>query len=105
MKHIRAKHLKDVFGGGPGVFDDVMEQRRGHGSRVHLHVGEYFGHFKGVGEVGKTRQTHLSLVNARRIDVGPIYQCEIGLGVVFKNTVDDVVDAYGFSDGQLNRSL
>ena len=75
-----------------GVFDGVVEQpdRDRHGIQSHLR--QQARHGQGVGEVRLAGESHLSLVDAGRIDVCLVQNRGIGVGKVLLDLIDDVVD-------------
>ena len=60
--HLVAEAGFDFFAGGGGVFDGVVQQAGGDGGRVHLHLGQHFGHLKRMNDVGLAGGAHLALV-------------------------------------------
>ena len=83
------------------VLDRVVQERRGYGGDVELHPGEYPGNLHRVHEVGLPGAPRLPLMGARRKDVGLLYEVQVGLGVVGRDHVEDVVEA----DQSLSREI
>ena len=75
-----------------GVFDDVVEEPRGDGDHVELHVGEEIGHLERVDEVRFTGMADLSLVLERGEDIRPPEQLYVGLGVGRPDLFDEVLE-------------
>ena len=102
VTHLAAEHGFDLFCGGVGVFDDVVEQTGGDAHRVEVHLSQDMGHFQGVGEVGFAGEAQLSGMHLGRIDVGAFHDVQIGLGIGFQDTIENVVDP-NHSDGMDER--
>ena len=62
VRHLVAKAGLDLLAGGWGVFDGIVQQAGGDGGGVQLHLGENFGDFKRVDDVGLAGGARLALV-------------------------------------------
>jgi hypothetical protein len=92
MQHLGPEHLENLFFGGMGVFDHIMEQSGRNADGIQFHVRQNAGHFEGMGEIGFARKTHLAVVDLRRKDVGAIHQTQIGIRTVLVNLINNVAD-------------
>ena len=57
--HLVAEAGGNLLIGGGRVFYRVVQQTGGDGGRIHLHLGQHFGHFERMNNVGLARGAHL----------------------------------------------
>lgn len=62
VRNLLAKLRGNVFGCDRRVFNGVMQQPRGNGRRVQLHLRQHHRHFKRMQNVGFARSAKLALV-------------------------------------------
>ena len=74
------------------VLDDVVQQPRGDGDDVELHLGELIGDLERVHEVRLARMTHLSLVLEGRKEIRPPQQVDVGVRIACPDLVDEVLE-------------
>ncbi len=60
--HLVAEAGGNLLIGGGSVFHRVVQQARGDGGRVHLHLRQHFGHFKRMNNVRLARGAHLPVM-------------------------------------------
>ncbi len=85
------EQLIDLRAGNRRVLDDIVQKRRDDGGVVELQIGEDGGDFEGMGEVGIARGAPLVAVRLHGIDVGPVEEGLIRLGIVAENALDELV--------------
>ena len=72
----------DLLAGGGRVFDGVVEEARGDGGRVHLHLRQDFGHFKRMNDVRLAGGAHLALVMLDAELPGLADKCNVFTGAI-----------------------
>ena len=92
MRDVGAEKLLDTLDWRLRVFDDVVEQPRGDGNDVELHVREEIGNLERMDEVRLPRVADLSLVLEGGEDVRPPQHLNIGLGVDRPDLFDEVLE-------------
>ncbi len=90
--HVRPEELLDALDRRLGVLDDVVEEPRGDGDDVEVHVGEEIGDLERVDEVRLTGMADLSLVLEGGEDIRPPEQLDVGLGVGRPDLFDEVLE-------------
>ena len=88
-----AEELGDALRGRQGVFDDVVQQPRGHGDDVELHVRQGVGDLERMNEVGLAGMAHLALVLERREDIGPPEQLQVRFRAVAPDFLEERLES------------
>ena len=73
------------------VLDRVVQQGRGDGGIVELHLGEDGGDFERMIEIGLARGALLVAMRLHGIDIGAVEQILIRVGIVFHDPLDQLV--------------
>ena len=101
-----ADALAEVFGdllfSGMGVFNDIVKKGGCHTLHVQLHVCQNIGHFQWMSQIRLSGQTRLSVMDPRRKDVGTLHDVQIGIGMVLKNSVQNIINSNHTSPGFAN---
>jgi hypothetical protein len=84
-----AKLLGQIVLGDRGIFDDVVQHGSHQGLVIEAHVAQDAGHGNGMGDVGFTTGTHLSLVSITGYHIGlpellNLLGWQVGTGYFFK---------------------
>ena len=95
--HFGAKLLLDLFQGGQGILDRVVQQAGDDRRHVQLHRGQKLGDLNRVDEVGLPGAALLALMHAFRERVGPGQQVGVGVRMVGLNGVDQLLVGHGCS--------
>ena len=91
--HVRAEQILDLVHRGVGILHGVVQQARGHGGLVQLHVGQEIGHVHGMRYVRLARTAHHAVVGLGGKNVCPLDQVQVGLVDVCRHLVGDLIDA------------
>ena len=76
---------------GAGVLDGVVQQRGGDGGVVEPHLGEDGGDFEGMGEERGAGGPLLIAMRLHGVDIGPVEQRLVGVGLVALHPLDQLV--------------
>ncbi len=101
--HLVAKGRFDLFIGGGGVFDGVVQQPCRDGCGVELHLGQDFGDLERMNDVGLARSAQLAVVVLNTelpclSDEGDVFIGTVGLNVAkqsLKARIDGGADSRG----------
>ena len=63
MGNFLTEHCIYFFRSGMGIFDHIVQQAGGDADHIEFHVGQNTGYFQGVGKVGLSGQTHLTIMD------------------------------------------
>ena len=74
-----------------GILDRVVKKGSGNGGRVELHLGQDGGDFQRVVEIGFPRGALLVAMRLHGIDIGPVEEVLIRIGVVLGDPLDKLV--------------
>ncbi len=88
---VLAELLLDLRARRLGVFDGVVQERRGDRRVVELQIGEDRRDFERVREIRVARGARLRAVRFHRIDEGAIEQFLVRLRIVAANPLDELV--------------
>ena len=83
VSHLVAEAGFNLFAGGGRVFYRIVQQARGDGCRVHLHLRQHLGDFKGMNDVRLAGGAHLSLMMLRAE-----FPCLADQAYIFSGAVD-----------------
>ena len=88
---ILAEQLIDLGTRRGGVFDRVVQQRRGDGGVVELEVGQDRGDFNRMREVRIARGAALIAMRLHRVDIGAVEQRLVGVRIIGTDALDQIV--------------
>lgn len=98
------EHLIDFGAGRFGVLDGVVKQRGDNCGVVQLQVGEDRGNLEGVRKVRIAGSALLLAMGHHGVDIGPVEQVFVGIGIIGPDPVHQVVLAHHFGpNGLLGR--
>ena len=89
MRYFRPEKLRNLLRRDAAVFNDIVEQSSGEGLFVHFQIGENFGDFDGVDDVGFAGAAFLARVFLGGEDVGAAHKGEIGLRAILHQQIKD----------------
>jgi len=79
------------------VFENVVQQSRGHANGIQAHIDQNVRHLEGVHQVWLTGKPHLPGVDLRGVDVSTLNHIHIRTRATIGKLVEDVVDSDHFS--------
>ena len=95
-RDLAAEQPVDIFQGGIGVLDRVVEQGRDDRLMVELELGQDARDFDRMGEIGIARGPGLAAVDLHGIDVRAVQCLFIGPGIVRLDPLDELKLAHHF---------
>ena len=93
--HFGPEQVVELLVGDQAVLHGVVQQPRGDGIHVHVHLCQDPGHRDGVDQVRLAAPAHLAGVGLAREDVRPHDDVEVGARSVGTDGVEDVVETHG----------
>ena len=103
VRHFRPEFLRQLLRRDLAILHDIMEQTGGKRLLVHFQVGEDFGNFYGVNDVGFAAGAFLRGMGGMGEGIGAAYQVHVGLGAVGQQTRRDALHCG--AEGLLKRAL
>ena len=90
--HLVAEFGGNLFVSGGRVLDRVVQEARGDGRRVHLHLRQHLGHFERMNNVRLARGPQLPLMVAGAELPGPANQINVFRGAIGVDAADESLD-------------
>ncbi len=93
LGNLFSKVFLNIFEGGEGILNGVVEKAGGHTRRIEFHLGQDAGDLQGMNQVRLSGETDLADVDLCRNDIGLVDEVNVRIRIIRKDPVYDVIDS------------